>query len=332
MRVTELADYRLRYFSNERECYLEDEHMANVREWQEARNQRWNEGRRKEAAEFGQYCIEKPDWFMSAERSARGFVKGLGMAAARGTQISLLQVDDPEAEMEIFGAPHVKKLVDAYYLPHLGIAVRNSYAELAYSAKGKLAIGQLLVHELVHSAEARQKTISYIYNPETKKWGMQYRQGFTLSLADKKSKHHRGEFFTEGTAEYISGLYIRSKVDKENTYFDEKAVKSNRLPSHYATYRPDKGYPYTSGPDGFALEIVAATLERRGIVPAEAYARSILATYSEDYQTRLQGFRDFARYTNQVRPGLYTELQKLKYSRRSWINGLRLVIDAAQAE
>lgn len=331
MRVTELADFNFRYFSNGRECYLGEEYAADVIEWQKSSNDQWNESRRQEVAELSQYTNEKPDWFRSAERSARGFVKGIGLTAAKGAQVSLLQIDDPEVEMRVFGAPHVKKLVDAYHIPHLGIVVRKAYAELAYSGKGKLALGQLLVHELVHTAESRSKTITYSHDGETKKWDMLYRQGFTLSSASKKSKGYRGTFFTEGIAEYVSGLYIRSKTGQGDTYFDEQAVKSNRVPKHYTSFRPDKDYPYISGPDGFAIEIMAATVQERGIASAETYIQALLATHSPDYQTSLRGFRDFARYTESLRPGLYVELQKLQYSGRSWRRGLNLVIDAAKS-
>lgn len=332
MRVTELADFNFRYFANGIECYVGEEDAAKNLEWQESTNRLWNEGRQETVAELNRYTIEKPEWFRSAERSARRFVRNIGLTAARGAQISLLQVDNPDVEMNIFGAPHVKRLVDAYHLPYLGIVVRNAYAELAHNQKGKLAIGQLLVHELVHTAESQSKTITCRYDEKTKQWNMIYRQGFTLISGSKKSKHQRGEFFTEGIAEYVSGLYIRSMVNQEKTYFDEEAVKSNRVPAHYTSFRPKKDYLYISGPDGFAFEVMAATLQKRGIVSADIFVQALLATHSEDYEKSLQGYRDVARYTNQIKPGLYTELQKLTYSRRSWRRGLNLVIDAAQKE
>lgn len=269
--------------------------------------------------------VEKPAWFREQECSARDFVQKLGLSAAKGTQITVVDASSPEVAKQLFTWDSSTMYTQAYYCYPYGVVVRGAMLELAQQAAQPQAIAKLLVHELVHAAEQFGPKYYQYYNKQSQTWETRFRQGF---ITQDDRTVDRGAFFSEAFAEYAAGLYTRRLEQPDCGLIDTTIPPSPELPSHYLQHNVDTGTPCNEGPDAYALEVIACHLERESIMGAEDFIRSALGAYSLDATTRLAGLRILAHGVNRVQSGLYSQLRDLPHESDAWQRGLELVLGA----
>jgi hypothetical protein len=88
-------------------------------------------------------------------------------------------------------------------------------------------------------------------------------------------------------------------------------------------------FPYegmTSGPDGYAMELIAWGLEKKGVMSSAEFVNLGIQTRAQETQT--VALRGIARAVNAVEPGLYRSLRELQYGREAWQQGLQQVYAA----
>lgn len=154
-------------------------------------------------------------------------------------------------------------------------------------------------------------------------WRRTYRRSFT----QWDEGESRGEFFSEGIAEYAAGLYVRRLDDPmSNLVSIGDETPSLALPDHYRQYNvvPEQD----EGADAYALEVLAWGAEQAEMMPKDEFIRAALGAYSPDLVARLAAFRTVARVTNAMRPGLYRELRDLPHVPGNWQHGLEAVHEA----
>jgi hypothetical protein len=295
--------------------------------WTSELNQSWADEARQEAEVVYRYAQEKPAWFRSAERSARNFVQGLGLTAAKGTRIILTDIPGGELNQRVFNTDDEEKNLsaDALYNQRIGIIVKAERAAAAYDMWGKIAIGKLLVHELTHSAE-QHGPVHYSWNGEG--WDMDFRQG--LMTGDGTTMF--GNFFIEAIPEFNAGLYVRRQLDPSCPLAPDTHLPAGSLPYHFTAYNPPKAQRRLAGPEGYAIELLAKAADRPGMVGAGTFLRSAFDTYSTHAPTRLAGLRAFARNIDSVEPGLYPRLRALTYGYDQFREGLQMVDSAVHAD
>lgn len=298
---------------------------AELESWRTRANEVLTTKAQEKVAFMRQFVVEKPDWFVSAERSARQFVKNLGLRACQGTQITLLDVSKPDDLQVIFPSNDEQKQIsaDAQSSHYHGIVMRYDRAQQAYDQKGRITIGHVLTHELTHSAEWLSPTVINFYDSGNNTWLQDSRQGPILNMDGSV----QGLFYSEGLAEFNAGLYSRRQEQPDCFPVSITDAPSVELPKHYADHRPEKGTPYVAGPDGYSMELFAWGIQERGIATTEDFVRVAHNTYSEVADIRLNGFRTFAKYINAVRPGLYRDLRTLEYGHQTWQEGLEMVYE-----
>ncbi|MBI3889252.1 hypothetical protein HY312_01585, partial [Candidatus Saccharibacteria bacterium] len=133
------------------------------------------------------------------------------------------------------------------------------------------------------------------------------RSGFIVTNDDKI----RGRFFEEGLAEYVASRYRRRMVGDQNT-LGIVSVPSLAIPEYLV--QPD--HAMTSGPDGYAIELLAYGVEKKGIMNAEMFTELLLDTRRNN--TRLVALRTFAQVLERLETGLYSKLQFVAYDKTSW--------------
>lgn len=304
-----------------------DERISYV-EWTKHLNREWRKSAQDEVARLRANQVEKPTWFVSAERSARGFIAGLGLTAAKGCHVSLVDIVSSEQENAVSMNQDPQLRWDAYHSRHYGIVFRKEAAMASYEKWGKLGIGKLLAHELTHAAQGVSPVVYYNWNGDG--WDSLYRQGLSLNACEQEY----GRFFTEGIPEFNAGLYVRRMLHGRNTPLIPQDSLSNgkQLPEHFRNYNVPKQQITLAGPDGYSIELLAAGAEKMGIVPASTFMQSAYDTYSPDAHTRLLGHRNFARTLDAIRPGLYKELRDLQHGLADWQVGLAAVRSAVELQ
>src|SRR6185503_18655326 len=96
-------------------------------------------------------------------------------------------------------------------------------------------------HELTHAAEWDNPTVLRIYDAEANDWAQVSRQGFmTVDSLEGEETTVRGMFYSEGLAEFMSGLYVRRTLDPTCHITSIDGLPSLELPSHYVGYKPPK--------------------------------------------------------------------------------------------
>ncbi len=248
-----------------------------------AANDQWKEAAKNEARILSTGQVDKPDWFRSAERSARKFVRGLGLEACRGVQVSLIDISTPELQE----ASRLDMEWDAFHSRNFGVVVRDKAAQAVYEKSGRVGIGQWLSHELTHAAQMSGPALYTNFVDGT--WRDHYRTGLSLMDADDMY----GQFFTEAIAEYNAGLYARRAAQADEPLASVDALSTSELPEHYTLAAIKKSEPGVNGPDGWAIELVAAWHEQMTPGGAAAFMGHAYDTYSIDADRRLAGHRGF---------------------------------------
>jgi hypothetical protein len=243
--------------------------------------------------------VEKPAWFRREERSVRQFVQQeLGLVAVKGTQITILDSEASAATKALFPWDVPGEVYTQGFSSHLyGVVIRHAMLEMAQQQAVPQAIGKLLVHELVHSAEPYGPDYYQCYDTRRGEWGTGFRQGFMTQV---DGEIDRGMFFAEGLAEFAAGLYVRRRDDPTSSLVSMNSEWSSVLPAHYEQDNVDTGVSYFEGPDAYALECVARALEERAVMKSDDFIRSLLDAYSLEQVVRLRGLRTLAYGFNKV--------------------------------
>ncbi|MFI5212681.1 MAG: hypothetical protein ACHQTE_01845 [Candidatus Saccharimonadales bacterium] len=176
--------------------------------------------------------VEKPAWFAREEQAARKFVyQGLGLTAAKGTQITVLDSEASEATQALFqwDIPG-KAYAHGFQNPFYGVVIRQAMLDMAEEQSVPCAMGKLLVHELVHAAEPESPEFYQVYNAKKNEWGADFRQGFMTRAPEN---FERGAFFSEAAAEFAAGLYVRRLDDLTCSLVPTEHAITPTLPEHY---------------------------------------------------------------------------------------------------
>lgn len=252
--------------------------------------------------------VRKPDWFRHAEQDARAFIGSL--ALDNTAPIVLLKESDRLGEIGM-------------YEPYSTIAHCNNYEPLIFVRRqaarsvdryDEHLLGSVLVHELMHSTAPagthvlRKRPDGSILED--------HRAGLLTEHAGKPL----GLFFEEGLAEFTAGWYRRAKAEGLVPTVDIgiNEIPAATLPDHYS-YR---GMLAISGPDGYAIELMAWGMQRRHIL---RHASDLVGMMLETRhpQTQTQALREFAQTVEQLEPGLYIHLRNLEYSAENWYEACR---------
>lgn len=291
-------------------------------------NRYWTNQARQMTSVISQGQVEKPEWFREQERSARRFVDSLGLVAARGTQITIVDPRTTKIAKAAFPWDEPNFKAKAMHWPRNGILIRNTIVDLAEAKTEPEAVGKILAHELVHAAEYCDTNYYQQYHKKSKKWRAHHRSGFSTKRADETE---RGMFYDEAVAEYVAGLYTRRLDDPQSELVSIDDEPSSDLPAHYTDYVVSLGNPPVAGPDGYSIEMLAWGAEQKGVCSRDDFIAAALGTYSLDKTVRLASYRHFARAIDAVQPGLYPHLRDLKYGRESWREAQKTVYEALQS-
>jgi hypothetical protein len=257
--------------------------------------------------------IPKPDWFFRAEAQARRFIKSIGFEGLK----PFCLLDEQDEVLQDVGFDD--EITVALAIPlYDRIFIRARKLEEMRAARGPLKLAAILVHELAHDTTGRINQMALFTKDDPEELSSSFRSGFAICPADGPA---RGMFLEEGFAHFVSGWFIRSQGDYSRVV-DVVEPLTITVPDHL---EPGKE-GMTAGPDGYAIELLAWGAEQKSLMAASDFIATLLDSRRRDTQTG--ALRTIARIINQIRPDLYTDLQKLEYGRESWEKGLQLVFDA----
>jgi len=298
---------------------------SDIAAWRAEHLQDWSASARLRTAAAQVYAVKKPEWFRSAERSARRFVRGLGLEGCRGAQVTLVDIHSTEQAASVFSYESDDISPDAETNYFNGTVVRLDRIS-ALRDVSKLAVGSLLVHELTHAAEWLNPVI-YLGNAD--KNGELLIRASRMGHTVITDSIPQGLFFAEGIAEFNAGLYVRKQQDRNSPLISIAGRPSIELPDHYFQ-NPARDF-HVSGRDGYSIELLAWGVENKQITSSENFINTTYASYSPNPSERLRGFRGFATYVDSIRRGLYTDLRALSYGQEDWEQGYQMVHEAVIA-
>lgn len=249
----------------------------------------------------------KPAWFRQAESDARNFMGSLTLDVGH-VEVVLLKEGEPLRDIGMHEPPTTIAQASDY---EPLIFVRRAKAARLLRRYGQGMIGSMLVHEFTHGT-APPGTQVYRKGSDG-----ETQMDFRLGLAQQHGGRVLGLFFEEGLAEFMAGWYRRTQVGIAPT-ISIASRPSEQLPEHF-----DYGdMRAVSGPDGYAVELMAWGMQRHRILHQAADLVSImLETHHPETQTG--ALREFARAVESLEPGLYDHLRHLEYSAESWHNACR---------
>ncbi len=271
--------------------------------------------RRDEIEKLKQYHVsQKPDWFLRSERAARRFVRDMGITAAKGTAIYLLNPYTPEEYVDVFGSENYV----ACHTPGIGVLAPILTMELYYETGGTVGVASTLVHELMHSAEQDVQTVAHFYDHASREnLGLNSRQGLIQNLRGE----HRGTFLQEGLANVMAGLYVRRTFDPSAELSSIEEMPSAERPSFYLEGLSSKsnGEEYGAGYDAHCLDMISWKAWKIGrMATKSAFLEVMLDTHSPDDAVRLQALRSMPQVMNAVDPFLYPMLRRVDYDVKQW--------------
>lgn len=252
------------------------------------------------------FAIAKSEIFLDQESKARRFISSLGMVA---TAPIFLVDEDPVDPIGIRALPTCHAMVDTLVRSAFVRQKRLIDCDM-YSAPE--TIGKLLAHELAHATYFGNAR--HVWYPDGDVYGDQ--KGYSRNVFSVHSGgKSEGYFYEEAFGEYVGARYLRSVWGDNRPIGIERAdILADGLPSHFRQLDPEK----IPGPDGYAMELIAFELERRGSMSSEAFTQVLFATRHDS--TQVGALRTFAQAIESLQPGLYTDLRKLQYGKRAWID------------
>ena len=219
-----------------------------------------------------------------------------------------------------------EKKADGCFVAEIRLSLVKRLREYE-AANGTIFTEGLLVHELAHSSSEYAQYIK----PSPTLYATP-RTGF--SILTEGFSTARGSFLEEGFADMLRGQYVEEYATDEwktatqipelgshcspNTCVNvtTKIGYQHLLPLKYLFRNPKTqriGYT-TSSPAAFGMELLARKND-------ELYPAILSARHD------VESLRDVARIINDIKPGSYSFLQKLKYSNEDFERGLRYIID-----
>lgn len=287
---------------------LQDQYTdEQVADYQQDYNQRITRYYKRELSLILENRIDKPDWFSRQESRARKFVKTLGLTAAAGAQITLVDPKTKEYNTELFGTSSGGIAGQAITCHRTGVLVRNEFVYLASLHKKPDAVGQMIVHELVHAAEPFGPEYYRLHNSNTGVDDTAFRQGF---MTEVDGSIARGKFFAEAMPEYAAGLYVRRMEDPGCDLVPDVIPVQDNLPDYYTRFNfPPLNNTNGEALNAYALGLIAQQAEVNGTMPRNEFMRRVLGAYSVDSSERIDGLRTLARGTNSLQKGLYAQLR-----------------------
>jgi hypothetical protein len=178
-------------------------------------------------------------------------------------------------------------------------------------------VGRLKLPERAH-ATIQEKKLTY--QLAGKSAFARYRLGWAL-----KGKHNKGSFLEEGTCEWLADWGKRC-LDKPLS--PTIAIAGKPSPDLPERYQPLYDYG-VSGPDGYAVELLAWGTERKRILDRGAFVTNLLDMRRPE--TKAVALRENIQAIEELQLGLYPKLRNLEYSRTNWQLGYRLVYEAVTA-
>lgn len=284
---------------------------------------------RKRAATISPYVVEKPDWFRAAERRARRFVRTIGIEAAKGAQITCIDVSTPEEYDTVLDEGSYEENILAVNAPGVGILVPLERAAACIDEPdGSTALTSTITHELVHAAEHIEPRLSEVYDGDNNKaWlGYNARHGLTITKLDD----YLGTLYQEGICNVVGGLYVRRLADRAAWLCSIDTQPLAERPAFYTQGMPapPEGKPYGMGYDAYTLEMISWKAWMLGATASKhTLLEDLLASHSTDATKRLAAFRAIPQAINSVQPGLYRELQHVKRDRFVWQDTMKHIHD-----
>ncbi len=218
------------------------------------------------------------------------------------------------------------------FIPAINLSFIKRRKDLE-EANGALITERTFVHELAHSSSEYTKYI---------KTAPHERRVPRLGFAVDTGTSVRGSFLEEGFAEMMAGQYNAEYATEEQkldvlrkTEFGvgmfSKAIitvekgtgeypdNSFYIPAKYLFKRPESQHEFSlfdSAPAAFGLELLREKNE-------ELYPALLSARHD------IESLRDVAKIINGIKPGLYSVLQKFKYTQDDFVRGLKYIIEEA---
>lgn len=251
---------------------------------------------------FGQ---EKSGAFEQQEADARLFMQELGFTNL--PKVHLLN-DDPDDDYKFWSKPTVIAQHDALFSV---IYFRNQRLNDLHMHDNGL-VAKTLVHEFVHATRPHDNYYLQL-NSDDAPWYFT-RSGFSI----QSKREHEGSFYEEAFAEYITSCYTRSLAG-DNRAIGIEGMPGLDLPEYLQPADP----AMTAGPDGYAMELIAYGLEKRGLLSTEDFKQLLINT--RHLETQAESLRIFAYLVEKLEPGLYTKLRKLEYGKENWQQALETV-------
>ncbi len=315
MRLSEIAAYDRRFYLVNGTSITPWHTQSDPAELSRRFNRYTDIERREEIEKLKQYHVsDKPDWFLRSEQAARRFVRGMGMTAAKGTAIYLLNPYTPEEHVDIFGSENYV----ACHSPGIGVLAPILTMESYYEVGGTVGVASTLVHELIHSAEHTDTAVAHYYDSESREYlGLDSRQGLIQNLRGE----HRGSFLQEGLANVMAGLYVRKSTDPSAELCSIEESPPADRPAFYLEGLAAKsnGEEYGAGYDAHCLDMISWKAWKIGkTVTKNAFLEVMLDTHSPDNAVRLKALRSIPQAMNAVDPLLYPVLRQVDYDVKQW--------------
>jgi hypothetical protein len=247
------------------------------------------------------FGVEKNATFVQQEESARDYLKSLGFDIS--VDVYLVD-DDPD---DVVGICEVETTSAIVISEVDGIFIRQSRLCELGMYDNPTTIGRLIVHELAHATQSFDRFNIYVGVPKPGTYKEYYRCGFHVS----NGRETQGVFYEEGFADFVASRYQRM-LDNDNRAIGIDSTPDLALPYYFQKLDPEK----VPGPDGYAMELIAYGLDRKGIMTPDTFVDLLLDTRRPE--TQLVALRAFARSVEALEPGLYKMLQTMEYGKENW--------------
>ena len=248
---------------------------------------------------------DKPDYFLEKERGVRTFYNHLGFSNLSELHL----IDGGTSDMEPFGFKSASTVVAQHYPRYDVIVAEKKRVDDLYSTDGAY-VDAMVAHELFHATKPFKTThANFVRCAGDKKYEMHFRSGFIVD--------NRGWFFEEGAAVFMAANYVRAlRGDTRALGIDQ--LHGPELPVHMVP--PNR--QMTSGPDGYAIELVGYHAWQTSAMSPDLYVKLLLDTRRA--ATQAAALRVFARLVDTIEPGLYVKLRNLRYDKEAWQEGLAI--------
>lgn len=257
--------------------------------------------------------VRKPVWFREAEGQARAFLGSLAFTDLG--RVHLLREDELLDEVSMREPATTVADVDPLLKD---VFVRQQRMSEVHRRRPAAAAG-ILVHEFVHAA-AQPPRVAGMHRNNDATVSYHFRTGFGMA-SDKGG----GAFFEEGFAEFARGWFNRAQEDPRAASIGIHGKPKKELPAYFEPPSPEM----TTGPDGYATELLAWGAAHFGILSVSDFIANMFDTRRAE--TATTALRIHSRTVDRLCPGLYVYLRDLPYSKDNWRRACDLIYDIVTA-